>query len=239
MFEELHALLDDSRDRSTSSILLTSFDFDSNFLLQHFLSSALKNSFNCVYISFLTSFTHLKHVQGKMGNVLKTPEFTPGSNLIFIPFFSSISEQFFTEKSVITVDQFCTIIQKQTLASPRLILIEDLQILRHILKYSDADILLLLRKLRQLYPDTQFITQISLSDDEHEEDNYSSYLINMLQRIHDKHLFVRSLSTGATKDISGQVPFSFQRFFTFRFFIDLVSLFRSIASSSLDEYHHS
>ena len=27
----------------------------------------------------------------------------------------------------------------------------------------------------------------------------------MLKRIHTKHLFVRSLTTGATKDISGQV----------------------------------
>ena len=61
------------------------------------------------------------------------------------------------------------------------------------------------RKLRQMFPQTQFITQISISDDENDDENFSSFLINMLKRIHIKHLFVRNLPTGATKDISGQV----------------------------------
>jgi hypothetical protein len=201
MFDELTALLDDTNRHFNGSILLTSLDFDSNFLLQHFLSYSLKNSLNCVYISLLTPFSHLKHVQGKMGNVLKTADISLSSPLMFIPLFSSISEQFFNEKPY----DLCEIIQKQVIASPELILIEDLQILRHLLKYSDADILLLQRKLRQLFPTAQFITQISISDDE--DEHFSSFLINMLKRIHDKHLFVRSLTTGATKDISGQVKF--------------------------------
>jgi hypothetical protein len=199
MFDELTALLDDTNRHFNGSILLTSLDFDSNFLLQHFLSYSLKNSLNCLYISLLTPFSHLKHVQGKMGNVLKTADISLSSPLMFIPLFSSISEQFFNEKPY----DLCEIIHKQVIASPELILIEDLQILRHLLKYSDADILLLQRKLRQLFPTAQFITQISISDDE--DEHFSSFLINMLKRIHDKHLFVRSLTTGATKDISGQV----------------------------------
>lgn len=206
MFEELHALLDDSIDHQQNSILVTSLDFDTNFILQHFLSYSLKNSFNCVYISLLTSFTHLKHVQAKMGNTLKSPDISPSSNLIFIPLFSSISNKFFQEKNLsFSIDDFCTFIQQQIISSPKYILIEDLQILRHILKYSDADIILLQRKLRQLYPNAQFITQISVTDDENDDENHLSFLINLSKRIHDKHLFIRSLSTGATKDISGQV----------------------------------
>lgn len=207
MFDELTALIDDTNRSSNESILLTSFDFDSNFLLQHFLSYSLKNSLNCVYVSLLTPFSHLKHVQNKMGNVLKTPEISPESPLMFIPLFSSLSDQFFNEKSSFTIDDLCTMIQQQIIASPHMIIIEDLQILRHILKFSDVEILMMQRKLRQLYPKAQFITQISITDDENDDENYSSPLINMLKRIHDKHLFVRSLTTGATKDISGQVRF--------------------------------
>jgi hypothetical protein len=210
MFDELNALLDDTNRNFNGSILLTSFDFDSNFLLQHFLSYSLKNSLNCVYISLLTPFSHLKHVQGKMGNVLKTAEISSSSSLMFIPLFSLISDQFFNEKPSFNIDELCTIIEKHVIASPEIILIEDLQILRHLLKFSDAQILLMQRKLRQLFPTAQFITQISISDDENNDDeNFSSSLINMLKRIHNKHLFVRSLTTGATKDISGQVRYTF------------------------------
>ena len=204
MFDELTALLDDPNRTSNGSILITSLDFDSNFLLEHFLSYSLKNSLNCVYISLLTPFSHLKHVQGKMGNVLKTSEISPSSPLMFIPLFSLLSDQFFHDKISFNIDDICEIIQQQVIASPEIIIIEDLQILRHLLKYSDAQILLLQRKLRQIYPKTQFITQISIADDENEEDNF---LINMLKRIHNKHLFVRSLATGASKDISGQVRY--------------------------------
>jgi hypothetical protein len=204
MFDELTALLDDTNRTSNGSILITSLDFDSNFLLEHFLSYSLKNSLNCVYISLLTPFSHLKHVQGKMGNVLKTSEISTSSPLMFIPLFSSLSDQFFHDKMSFNIDDICEIIQQQVIASPEIIIIEDLQILRHLLKYSDAQILLLQRKLRQIYPKTQFITQISVADDESDEDNF---LINMLKRIHNKHLFVRSLSTGASKDISGQVRY--------------------------------
>jgi hypothetical protein len=204
MFDELTALLDDTNRHSNESILITSYNFDSNFLLQHFLSYALKNSFNCVYISLLTPFSHLKHVQGKMGNTLKTAEISASSPLMFIPLFTSISDQFFNEKPSFTIDELCTMIEKQVIASPEFILIEDLQILRHLFKFSDAQILLMQRKLRQIFPNTQFITQISISDDENDE-NFSSSFINMLKRIHNKHLFVRNLTTGATKDISGQV----------------------------------
>jgi hypothetical protein len=207
MFDELIALLDDTNHNSNGSILITSFDFDSNFLLQHFLSYSLKNSLNCVYISLLTPFSHLKHVQGKMGNVLKTAEISTSSPLMFIPLFSSISDQFFNEKSSFNIDDLCTIITKHVITSPDIILIEDLQILRHLLKFSDAQILLMQRKLRQIFPRAQFITQISISDDENDDENFSSSFINMLKRIHNKHLFVRSLTTGATKDISGQVRF--------------------------------
>ena len=116
MFEELHALIDDSIDHRQNSILVTSFDFDTNFILQHFLSYSLKNSFNCVYISLLTSFTHLKHVQAKMGNTLKSPESSPESNLTFIPLFTSISNKFFQDKNQsFSIDDFCTCIQEQIL----------------------------------------------------------------------------------------------------------------------------
>jgi hypothetical protein len=209
MFDELTALLDDTNRTSNGSILITSFDFDSNFLLEHFLSYALKNGLNCVYISLLTPFSHLKHVQGKMGNVLKTSEISSSSSLMFIPLFSSLSNQFFDDKSSFNIDDLCAIIQQQVIASPEIIIIEDLQILRHLLKYSDEQILLLQRKLRQIFPTAQFITQLSISDDENEDENFSSVLINMLKRIHNKHLFIRSLSTGATKDISGQVSCNF------------------------------
>jgi hypothetical protein len=209
MFDELTALLDDTNHRSNGSILITSFDFDSNFLLQHFLSYSLKNSLNCVYISLLTPFSHLKHVQNKMGNILKTAEISTTSSLMFIPLFSSISDQFFNEKSLFNIDDLCTMIQNQVIASPEIILIEDLQILRHLLKFSDTQILLMQRKLRQIYPKAQFITQISISDDENDNEIFSSSLINMLKRIHNKHLFIRSLTTGATKDISGQVRYCF------------------------------
>lgn len=209
MFDELTALLDDTNRTSNGSILITSFDFDSNFLLQHFLSYSLKNSLNCVYISLLTPFSHLKHVQGKMGNVLKTSEISSSSSLMFIPLFSSLSNQFFDSKSSFNIDDLCAIIQQQVIASPEIIIIEDLQILRHLLKYSDEQILLLQRKLRQIFPTAQFITQLSISDEENEDENFSSVLINMLKRIHNKHLFIRSLSTGATKDISGQVSYNF------------------------------
>jgi hypothetical protein len=124
---------------------------------------------------------------------------------MFIPLFSSISDQFFNEKSLFNIDDLCAMIEKQVIASPEIILIEDLQILRHLLKFSDAQILLMQRKLRQIFPTAQFITQISISDDENDDE----ILINMLKRIHNKHLFVRSLTTGATKDISGQVGISF------------------------------
>jgi hypothetical protein len=208
MFDELTALLDDTNRTSNGSILITSFDFDSNFLLQHFLSYALKNSLNCVYVSLLTPFSHLKHVQGKLGNVLKTPEISTTSSLMFIPLFSSLSDQFFNGKPSFNIDDLCTMIKQQVIASPAIIIIEDLQILRHLLKLSDAQILLLQRKFRQLFPTAQFITQISISDDENDDDgNFSSSLINMLKRIHDKHLFVKNLPTGATKDISGQVSY--------------------------------
>jgi len=209
MFDELTALLDDTNHTSNGSILITSFDFDSNFLLEHFLSYSLKNGLNCVYISLLTPFSHLKHVQGKMGNVLKTSEISSSSSLMFIPLFSSLSNQFFDDKSSFNIDDLCAIIQQQVIASPEIIIIEDLQILRHLLKYSDEQILLLQRKLRQMFPTAQFITQLSISDDENEDENFSSFLINMLKRIHNKHLFIRSLSTGATKDISGQVSYNF------------------------------
>jgi hypothetical protein len=208
MFDELTALLDDTTPHSMGSILITSYNFDSNFLLQHFLSYALKNSLNCVYISFLTPFSHLKHVQGKMGNTLKTAEISISSPLMFIPLFTSISDRFFNEKSSLTIDELCTMIEKQVIASPEFILIEDLQILHHLLKYSDTQILLMQRKLRQIFPNAQFITQLSISDDENEnndDENFSSSFINMLKRIHNKHIFVRNLTTGATKDISGQV----------------------------------
>lgn len=205
MFDELTALLDDTNHHLNGSILITSFDYDTNFLLQHFLSYALKNSLNCVYLSFLTPFSHLKHVQGKMGNTLKTPEISSSSPLMFIPLFSTISEQYFQGKSVFNIDALCSIIQKQIITSPDIIIIEDLQILRHLLKYSDTQILLLQKKLREIFPSSQFITQISLTDDENDDENFSSPFINMLKRIHKKHLFVRSLTTGATKDISGQV----------------------------------
>lgn len=211
MFDELAALLDDPNRPSNGSILITSFDLDSNFLFQHFLSYALKNSLPCAYISLLTPFSHLKHVQTKMGNTLKTAEISPSSPLMFIPLFSSISERFFNAKSSSwTIDDVCDTIAKQVIASPALILIEDLQIFRQLLKLSDAEILLMQRKLRQLFPTGQFITQMSISDEENDGEKFSSSLINMLKRIHDKHLFVRSLSTGATKDINGQVNFSSQ-----------------------------
>ena len=209
MFDELTALLDDTNRPLNGSILITGFDFDSNFLLQHFLSYALKNSLHCAYISLLTPFSHVKHVQNKMGNVLKTAEISAESPLMFIPLFSSISERFFNEKSSWTIEDVCDIIMKQVIASPDFVLIEDLQILRQLLKFSDAQILLLQRKLRQLFPCAQFITQISISDEENDGEKFSSALINMLKRIHDKHLFVRSLTTGATKDISGQVNLSY------------------------------
>ncbi|UJR31866.1 hypothetical protein I4U23_019340 [Adineta vaga] len=208
MFDELNALLDDTNRSSNGSILITSFDFDSNFLLEHFLSYALKNSLNCVYISLLTPFSHLKHVQGKMGNVLKTADMSTSLPLMFIPLFSSISDQYFNGKSTFTIDDLCTMIKQQIIASPEIILIEDLQILRHLLKYSDEQILLMQRKLRDIFPNAQFITQISISDDENDDEKFSSFLINMLKRIHQKHLFVRSLSTGATKDISGQLTYT-------------------------------
>jgi hypothetical protein len=128
---------------------------------------------------------------------------------MFIPLFSSLSNQFFDSKSSFNIDDLCAIIQQQVIASPEIIIIEDLQILRHLLKYSDEQILLLQRKLRQIFPTAQFITQLSISDDENEDENFSSVLINMLKRIHNKHLFIRSLSTGATKDISGQVSYNF------------------------------
>ena len=207
MFDELTALLDDTNRPLNASILITSFDFDSNFLFQHFLSYALKNSLPCAYVSLLTPFSHLKHVQNKMGNVLKTAEISPASPLMFIPLFSSISERFFNEKSSWTIEEVCDIIAKQVITSPALVLIEDLQILRQLLKFSDAEILLMQRKLRQLFPTAQFITQISISDEENDGEKFFSSLINMLKRIHDKHLFVRSLATGATKDINGQVNF--------------------------------
>ena len=205
MFDELTALLDDMNQTSAGSILITSLDFDSNFLLQHFVSYALKNSVNCLYVSLLTPFSHLKHVQGKMGNTLKTAELSAGSPLMFVPLFSTLSELFFAGKSLPTVDELCRTLQQQAIASPQMIVLEDLQILRHLLKFTDAEILLLQRKLRQLFPRAQFITQMSVSDDENDEQTFSSSLINMLKRIHEKHLFVRSLTTGATKDISGQV----------------------------------
>ncbi|CAF1070365.1 unnamed protein product [Rotaria sordida] len=209
MFDELTALLDDTnRTSSHGSILITSLDFDSNFLLQHFLSYSLKNTLNCVYISLLTPFSHLKHVQNKMGNTLKTPEIS-SSSLMFIPLFSSLSDQFFHEKSSLNIDDLCKMIQQQVIASPDIIIIEDLQILRHLLKFSDIQVLLMQRKLRHLFPNAQFITQISISDDENDDENFfSSSFINMLKRIHNKHLFVRSLTTGATKDISGQLTYT-------------------------------
>jgi len=173
------------------------------------VSYSLKNGLNCVYISLLTPFSHLKHVQNKMGNILKTGEISTTSSLMFIPLFSSISDQFFNEKSSFNIDDLCTMIQNQVIASPEIILIEDLQILRHLLKFSDTQILLMQRKLRQIYPKAQFITQMSISDDENDNETFSSSLINMLKRIHNKHLFIRSLTTGATKDISGQVRYCF------------------------------
>ncbi|CAF2815087.1 unnamed protein product [Rotaria sp. Silwood2] len=208
MFDELTALLDDTNRTSHGSILITSYDFDSNFLLQHFLSYSLKNALNCVYISLLTPFSHLKHVQNKMGNILKTPEISTSSTLMFIPLFSSLSDQFFNDKSSLNIDELCTMIQQQVIASPDIIIIEDLQILRHLLKFSNKEILLMQRKLRQIYSKAQFITQISISDDESDDENFSSSFINMLKRIHHKHLFVRSLTTGATKDISGQLTYT-------------------------------
>jgi hypothetical protein len=238
MFDELTALLDDTTRTLNGSILITSLDFDSNFLLEHFLSYALKNSLNCVYISLLTPFSHLKHVQGKMGNVLKTSEISSSSPLMFIPLFSSLSDQFFHDQTSLNIDDLCAIIEKQVIASPEIIIIEDLQILRHLLKYSDAQILLLQRKLRQIYPTAQFITQISLSDDENDDENFSSFLINMLKRIHNKHLFVRSLATGATKDINGQV--SYQLSLALHLYIILlVNLYWSISISFMDKYNHS
>ena len=207
MFDELTALLDDTNRTLNGDILITSFDFDSNFLLQHFLSYSLKHSLNCVYISLLTPFSHLKHVQSKMGNILKTPELSKSSTFTFIPLFSSLSEYFFNEKSSFNIDDLCTIIQQQIIASPNMVIIEDLQIFCHLLKLSDKQILLMQRKLRQMFCIAQFITQISIVNDENEDDNFSSLLINMLKRMHSKHLFVRSLPTGATKDISGQVRY--------------------------------
>ncbi|CAF1494706.1 unnamed protein product, partial [Adineta steineri] len=157
----------------------------------------------------LTPFSHLKHVQGKMGNVLKTSDISTSLPLMFIPLFSSLSEQFFNEKPSINVNDLCTMIKQQIIASPEIIIIEDLQILRHLLKYSDEEILLMQRKLREIFPTAQFITQISISDDENDNDeHFSSFLINMLKRIHTKHLFIRSLSTGSTKDINGQLIYT-------------------------------
>ncbi|CAF1213021.1 unnamed protein product [Rotaria sp. Silwood1] len=211
MFDELISLLDDTNHMSSNgSILITSFDFDSNFLLQHFLSYSLKNTLNCVYISLLTPFSHLKHVQNKMGNILKTSEISTSSTFMFIPLFSSLSDHFFNNKSLLNINDLCTMIQQQIITSPDIIIIEDLQILRHLLKLSDIDILLMQRKLRQIFPNAQFITQISISDDENDDndENFSSSLINMLKRIHHKHIFVRSLTTGATKDISGQLTYT-------------------------------
>lgn len=205
MFDELTALLDDTNRSSNGSVFITSFNFDGNFLLQHFLSYSLKNSVRCLYISLLTPFSHLKHVQGKLGNNLKTPELSPLSSLMFLPLFASLSEQFFQNKSTLTVDDLCTMIQQQSIASPQMIIIEDLQILRHLMNFSDEQILQLQRKIRQLYPDAQLITQLSISDDENDDHTFSSPLVNMLKRMHDKHLFVRNLPTGATKDINGQV----------------------------------
>ena len=207
MFDELTSLLDDSQSNSTGSVLITSYDFDSNFLLQHFLSYSLRNSIPCAYISLLTSFSHLKHVQSKLGQTLKTPDITPSSSLMFIPLFSTLSERYFQAKSQLSIDELWLTVMSQLIASPKMIVIEDLQILRHLLKYSERDILLFYQKLRRLYPDAQIITQISISDDEVVEgdDQITSPFITMLKRIHDKHLIVRNLSTGATKDISGQV----------------------------------
>ena len=234
MFDELTALLDDTNRSSIGSVLITNFNFDGNFLLQHFLSASLKSSTPCLYISLLTPFTHLKHVQGKMGNTLKSPELSSTSPLMFLPLFASLSEQFFQNKPVSTVDQLCAMIQQQVIASPQMIIIEDLQILRHLLKFSDEQILRLQRKIRQLYPDAQVITQFSISDDENDDETFSTPLINMLKRIHDKHLFVRNLPTGATKDINGQVRRRFL-FQNSQFFFFLVDLFGSIAVSFVDQ----
>ena len=110
MFDELTALLDDTTRRSNESILITSLDFDSNFLLEHFLSYSLKNSLNCVYISLLTPFSHIKHVQGKLGNTLKTSEISPTSTLMFIPLFSSLSDRYFNNETSFNSDEICDFI---------------------------------------------------------------------------------------------------------------------------------
>ena len=125
-------------------------------------------------------------------------------------------------------------IQQQIIASPQMVIIEDLQILRHLLKFSDEQILQLQRKIRQLYPDAQLITQLSMSDDENDDDTFSSTLVNMLKRIHDKHLFVRNLPTGATKDINGQVRERRCRPWRSHFSF-LVDVLWSISVSSVDE----
>lgn len=239
MFDELTALLDDTNHHLTGSILITSFDFDSNFLLQHFLSYALKNSLNCVYISLLTPFSHLKHVQGKMGNTLKTAEISSSSPLMFIPLFSTLSDQFFHDKPLFNIDELCEMIKKQVIASPEIILIEDLQILRHLLKYSDTQILLLQRKLREIFPSAQFITQISITDDENDDENFSSAFINMLKRIHNKHLFIRSLTTGATKDINGQVNLLIEQKRKLINYFFLVNLYWSISIPFMDKCNNS
>jgi hypothetical protein len=208
MFDELTALLNDTNQSSNGSLLITSIDFDSNFLLQHFLSYALKNTLDCLYISFLTPFSHLKHVQSKMGNNLRTPEISSLSSLMFIPLFTSLSEQFFNQQSMLNVDDLCTRIKEQVVRSPKLVIVEDLQILRHLLKYTEQNILEFQRRLRQLFVDAQFITQLSISDDDvdtADNDEGSTPMINMLKRLHDKHIFVRNLMTGSTKDITGQV----------------------------------
>lgn len=205
MFEELTGLLNDS----TGSVLITSFDIDSNFLLEHFLSIALKNGQSIVYLSVLTPFSHLKHIQTKMGNHLKTSEISSASPLMFIPLFTSLSERFFQGQSMMTVDELCQYIEQQAVASsPQMIIVEDLQILRHLLKYTDKDILFFQRRIRQIYPRAQIISQLSIGDDENDEETFSTTLINLLKRLHEHHLFVRNLPTGATKDITGQVIYS-------------------------------
>ncbi|CAF1190979.1 unnamed protein product [Didymodactylos carnosus] len=54
-----------------------------------------------------------------------------------------------------------------------------------------------------------FITQISIPEINVDGDNNdTTTIIQMLKRIHSKELFISSLLTGATKDISGQLTYS-------------------------------
>ncbi|CAF1501012.1 unnamed protein product, partial [Didymodactylos carnosus] len=75
--------------------------------------------------------------------------------------------------------------------------------------FNDAQVLLFVRYLKNAFRKALFITQISIPEINVDGDNNdTTTIIQMLKRIHSKELFISSLLTGATKDISGQLTYN-------------------------------